>query len=274
MIYKEIPIKTDGSMESAKLKVYIQDTPGDTLRYKIKKRPMIFICPGGGYYKVSYREGEPLAMHFLGKGYHACVLEYSVAPARFPVHLFEVEDALKVVWDHADDWKVDTSKIFLHGASAGGHLAASYGVFYNDSWMKYHIKPAGILLSYPVITSDVRYGHMDSFYNLLGERFEELKDKMSLEHQVNDTTPPTFIWHTLTDETVPVENSLLMLQALKNAGISAELHVFPEGEHGLSLANYLVGRDDGSGVSKTCSEWINLADTWIKNQTKKENNNE
>lgn len=269
MIYQKIPIQVEGSADYARLEAYILDTPHDRL-LKIQKRPMIIICPGGGYEMTSYREGEPVAMHFLSKGYHACVLRYSVAPSLFPTQVLEVGQAMKMIHEHAGEWNVDVDKIVVQGASAGGHLAASYGIFWNQEFMSSKLqtkaealKPKGIMLSYPVITSDPRYAHMGSFENLLGDRLGQCADAMSLENQVTKTMPPCFIWHTATDKTVPVENSLLMTLALRRVEVPVELHIFPEGEHGLSLASPLVEREDGSGVQAECARWIDLADAWI-----------
>lgn len=269
MRYMEIPIQTEGSREYVKLEVYLLDTPMEKIR--MKKRPMILICPGGAYEKLSFREGEPIAVHFLNQGYHACVLRYSVAPARHPAPLLEIGSAMKLIHENAQEWQVDTDKIFVQGSSAGAHLAASLGVFWNRKWLnealhitKEQLRPAGMILSYPVITSQEGFLNLKSFENLLGERLEKLRDEMSLERQVTKDTPPCFIWHTLNDATVPVENSFLMVSALKKAGVPAELHVFPEGAHGLSLASPAVERADGSGVNEQCAQWIELADTWIR----------
>ena len=126
------------------------------------------------------------------------------------------------------------------------------------------LRPRGIMLSYPVITSDPEYAHMGSFENLLGEAYDTLADKVSVEKQVTEKMPPCFIWHTLDDDTVPVENSLMFTKALHGKGISAELHIFPEGVHGLSLASPVVEREDGSGVQSECARWIELADAWLE----------
>ena len=270
MICKEIPVKVDGSMDYARLQTYILDTPGESIGLKIKKRPLILICPGGGYYKTSYREGEPLAVYFMSKGYHACVLRYSVAPARFPVQIQEVEQALNIVKVHANEWNVDMGKIFIHGASAGGHLAASYAALLDEKWLSEPVRPAGLLLSYPVVTAEEPFGHQDSFRHLLGEHYDE-KVFLSIEKIVKETMPPTFIWHTEEDQTVPVENSLFLTEALQKIHVSVELHIFPKGEHGLSLANELVEREDGSGMQKECAGWVELASAWIAKQSKKEN---
>lgn len=270
MIYKEIEIHVEGSAKDTSLEAYILDTPHDR-NIKIQKRPLVLICPGGGYEMTSYREGEPVAMHFLSKGYHACVLRYSVAPSRFPTQVLEVGEAVKIIRAHAKEWNIDMDKIVVQGSSAGGHLAASYGIFWNQKFMSEKLgieaeklRPAGIMLSYPVITSDLEYAHRESFENLLGEQYEKCREEQSLENYVTETMPPTFLWHTMTDMTVPVENSVLMTMALHRAKVPAELHIFPEGEHGLSLASPLVERVDGSGVQAECAQWIELADAWLK----------
>lgn len=274
MFYKEIKIHTEGSMEDAKLEAYILDTPDEV---KIEKRPMIVICPGGAYELTSYREGEPLAMHFLSLGYHACVLRYSVAPVRFPVQLIELAGTMKFLHGKAKEWRIDEEHIFVQGSSAGGHLAGMLGAFWHRDFLAKAVdtenkmlKPAGIMLSYPVIGTDEEMGHLPSFQNLLGEKFEQMKGEVSLEKQVTEHMPPCYLWHTASDKTVPVENSLLMAMALKKAGIPVELHIYPDGEHGLSLASSTVERKDGSGVNKSCQSWVNLADVWIKNQLKGE----
>ncbi len=270
MIYREIKIRAEGSMQEALAAFYILDTPHDR-GLKIRRRPLILICPGGGYEQVSFREGEPVAMHFLSVGYHACVLRYSVAPAVFPAQVLEVGQTVRLIREHAEEWNIDADKLVIQGSSAGGHLAASYGIFWNQDFMTAklqtearELKPAGIMLSYPVITSDPRYAHMDSFCNLLGEKFGRLREAMSLERQVTQAMPPCFLWHTMADASVPVENSLLMAMALKRAQVPAELHIFPEGEHGLSLASPLVEREDGSGVQPQCARWTELADAWLE----------
>ncbi|EOS81774.1 hypothetical protein C817_00503 [Dorea sp. 5-2] len=270
MIYEEIPVRAEGSADYARLQVYIQDTPQDG-SVKRKKRPLILICPGGGYERTSYREGEPTALHFLSRGYHACVLRYSVAPVHFPTQLLEVGCAVRIIRENAEKWKVDTQRIVVQGSSAGGHLAACYGAFWNQELLKEDLdppaeewKPGGMLLSYPVITSDPGYAHKGSFENLLGEEYEALAEKVSVEKQVTKDMPPCFIWHTMDDDTVPVENSLLLTEALHREGIPSELHIFPEGEHGLSLASPVVERENGHGVQPECARWIELADAWLE----------
>lgn len=237
-----------------------------------RKRPVVLICPGGGYYKVSDREAEPIAMQFLARGYHAALLRYSVSPVRYPEALVQLADAVRYLRENRDRFGIDPDRIILQGSSAGGHLAASLGVFWKREFLSRlldtdseTLRPNGLILSYPVITSG-EFAHRDSFVNLLGEeaRKEEKLGEQSLELQVNPDTPPAFLWHTATDPTVPVENSLLFFQALHRHHVPAELHIYPVGGHGLALANEETKRDDGFGVQEQCQSWIDLAGEWMK----------
>lgn len=234
-----------------------------------QKRPCMVICPGGAYRFCSEREAEAVALHFLPEGYNVFVLNYSTAPHRYPTQVREVAAAMELIHSHADQWNCDPKNIALMGFSAGGHLAASYGVFWNrkDIFQTIgdakELKPAGLLLCYPVITSG-ELSHQESMHNLLGDRYDLLKEQMSLDKQVSKDTPPTFLWHTATDNSVPVENSILFFMALKQAGVPVEMHIYPCGEHGLALANFETSNKDGFGIQKECESWITLACDWME----------
>lgn len=239
----------------------------------IDRRPLVLLCPGGGYGRTSDREAEPIALQFLAMGYHAAVLRYSCAPARYPTALLELASAMALVREKAGEWRVDADKIVVQGCSAGGHLAASLGMFWSEDFLaeriglrktqQHLLRPNGMILCYPVITSG-EFAHKGSFENLLGEKLEMLAEKMSLENQVNDKTPKAFIWHTFEDGSVPVENSLLLVRALRRAAIPTEFHMYPKGAHGLALATHLTETSDGRAVQEECSTWVELADTWLK----------
>lgn len=270
MQYKEILIQVPGSAPGTKLTAYLLETPEEHIM--ITKRPVVILCPGGGYEFTSFREGEPLAMAFLSRGYHVCILDYSVAPARFPVALMELGTAVKILREHAEEWHIDTGKVIVQGSSAGGHLAGCLGVFWNQELLakklnvnKELLKPNGLILSYPVISAEDGVIHTGSFQHLLGEKFAGSKESLSLEKLVSEDVPPCFLWHTCEDTTVPAENSLLFAMALRKCGIPVELHIFEKGCHGLGTATPLSQRPDGGAVQKECECWIDMADVWIKN---------
>lgn len=267
MIYQEIPLKTEGSAAEAKLIVYIQNYSESML---IQERPMVVLCPGGGYGHLSDREAESMALRFLAMGAHAAVLKYSVAPAKFPVQLTELAMAVKIIREHAKEWHVIENKIVVQGCSAGGHLAASLGVFWTKDWLRdmagaksaAEIRPDGMILCYPVITSG-KFAHKGSFDVIAGED-EQLRETLSLESQVNPDTPKTFLWHTFEDNTVPVENSLLLVSALRKYRIPTEFHLYPKGQHGLALGTKQTASADGMHMQEECSTWIGLAEKWLE----------
>lgn len=268
MIHNTYPIQVEGSQPYARLVTYIQDY---AVEVGVDTRPFILVCPGGGYGYTSNRESEAMALQFLAMGYHAAVLRYSCAPAKYPTALLELASCVKLIREHAAEWHIDPEKLFVQGCSAGGHLAASYGMFWSEDFIaqaldvqdKENLRPNGMILCYPVITSG-EFAHRSSFANLLGEREAELGEKMSLEKQVNANTPRAFIWHTFEDGSVPVENSLLLVSALRKQGIPTEFHMYPRGGHGLGLANKLTATADGGAIQEECTSWINLAHTWVE----------
>lgn len=209
-----------------------------------RKRPAMVVCPGGGYANCSEREAEPIALQYVAADMAAFVLDYSVAEdAGFPRCVLEALTAIKTVRENAEEWNVDPDKIAICGFSAGGHLAASAGAFWNADFAAdvfgdcERCKPNAAVLCYPVISGGP-WAHRGSFKRLVGEdASRELLDRVSIEKQVTDAYPPSFLWHTASDGAVPVMNSLLMAQALAEKSILFELHVYPTGVHGLSLSD-------------------------------------
>lgn len=263
-------IQVEGSHPDTHLVLYLQENSPEIY---IKSRPMILICPGGGYRFTSDREADAMALKFLSMGYHAAILRYSVAPARFPTALLELASSVNLIRENAAAWNVEADKLYVLGCSAGGHLAASLGVMWDRDFVRQALglsdasllRPDGLILCYPVITSG-EFAHRGSFENLLGNKEAELLDEVSLEKHVTGNVPPCFIWHTFADATVPVENSLLFVSALRKAGIPTEFHMYPKGGHGLGLASKLTMHASGTGVQEECTSWINLVYTWIESR--------
>ena len=267
MICQEIPIEAPGYEEKATLTTYFLSYSEEMPASEI--RPLVLICPGGGYSWTSAREGEPLAARFMAMGFHAAVLWYSVSPSRYPVALLQLANAVRYLREHAGRYHIDPEGIIVQGCSAGGHLAASLGVFWNRPFLaeacqtdSLTLRPDALLLCYPVITSGP-FAHQDSFRQLLGDRYDDLVSEMSLENQVSADTPKTFLWHTATDGTVPVENSLMFFSALHGCGVSAEMHIYQEGRHGLSLCIPDTAGISGTEIQKECENWIDLAKNWL-----------
>lgn len=211
-----------------------------------KERPCVLVVPGGAYYIASPTEAGIVALDFYHKGYQTFVLTYTTnLLGTIPLKDQPMRDlarAVRIVRSRSNEYSIKPDCIATCGFSAGGHLTASEGVHYNDIEEKNPLysnvsaRPDAMLLCYPVITSGP-YTHEGSMQNLLGANptADELK-YMSLETQVTSQTPPSFLWQTVTDEVVPVENSYLFADACKKNGVSFAHHVFSQGPHGLSLA--------------------------------------
>ncbi len=265
MVHEKIKLSVSGSADYAAMYTYFLDLSPEI---PVKKRPTVVVCPGGAYAFTSDREAEPIALGLNAAGINAVVVRYSVAPARFPTALLEVATAVQYVREKGEAYGCDPEKIFVIGFSAGGHLAASYGNFWSRPFVaealgcaSETLRPNGQILSYPVISSGP-FAHHDSIKNLLGERYETEKENQSLENFVTKDTPPTFIWHTQTDDCVPVENSLLFVSALQKVGVKTEFHLFPEGGHGLSLCNPVTSNNPDQ-LMPHVAKWFNLAVEFI-----------
>ncbi|MBR5528142.1 MAG: alpha/beta hydrolase [Clostridia bacterium] len=254
-----------------------------TAEYKEKRRAMLVI-PGGGYGMVSEREAEPIARKFYANGYNTFTLYYSVTahgktPEKItdkktglPKPLLEASKAMAIIRRNAEKYNIDPDKIAIIGFSAGGHLASSLATMWHLDFVKENAgieygenKPNAAILSYPVITSDKEW-HEGSFRNLLNASpdFDSDKVTYSTEKQVSEKTCPCFLWHTASDASVPVENTLKMATALSAAKIPFEVHIFPEGSHGLSTAEPDVLGGNRSKQTDHVSAWVDYAVKWLE----------
>ncbi len=244
-----------------------------------KKRPAILICPGGAYQYTSDREAEAIALQFNAAGFHAFVLNYTVGSYgkfKYRTHgyrqpLLDLSRAMCIIRDNADAWNINPNKIAVSGFSAGGHLAASLGVHWNKPYIKNISgiteglnKPNALILAYPVISSE-EFAHQTSFKILFRDDQVDnnLMHEMSLEHHISKETPPSFIWHTVEDSTVPVENSMIFAMGLRKLNIPFELHIYPNGPHGLSLSTEETAAND-SQIEPHVASWMPLCIEWFK----------
>ena len=207
-------------------------------------RGMVIVCPGGGYSSVCFeREGERIATAYLAAGFHAAVVNYSVRPHVHPQALLELAQTLRLARQHAAQWRLDPHRVAVCGFSAGAHLAACLATLWNDPTYfspeeiaQRALRPDAAVLCYPVIAPlDGADGH--SFDNLIGsaDPHHPLRRELALHRRVTADTPPTFLFHTWEDEQVSVENSLLYAAALHAHRVTAEVHIFTRGQHGLDL---------------------------------------
>ena len=219
----------------------------------------VVILPGGGYSGCAPYEGEGYAQLFNTFGMDAFVVNYRVAPNRFPLPLLDSRRAVRFIRSKAEEFGIAKDKIIIIGSSAGGHLAALTSTYLEplegegvDDIDKEDYLPNGQILCYPVISSDESIANIGSFKNLLGDRYDE-KDSLSPDTLVSEKTPVAFIWHTASDQAVNVINSYRYAEALRNYSIPHELHVFPQGWHGLGLCQ----------SNPYVAEWTQLLRRWL-----------
>lgn len=226
-----------------------------------QRKQAVIICPGGAYKCLSDREAEPVGVRFMAYGINAFILRYNV-DVPFPTALYEVEAAFRYVKENADKYDIDPEKISIMGFSAGAHLAACYANFWKKMFVS-AVKPYKCVLSYPVI-SGISHPNEDSFNHLIGENasVEELT-AVSMEKNVSEDTPPTFIWHNADDDIVPVENTLEYCTALSRNKVPFECHIYPEGNHGVALADWTSSRFDYQ-VNEVCAQWAAEAIRFIQ----------
>ncbi|MEM1098226.1 MAG: alpha/beta hydrolase [Planctomycetota bacterium] len=221
----------------------------------------VLVLPGGGYRIHADHETEPVAEVFRTYGFHTAMLRYRLAPHhQHPAMLHDAQRAVRLI---RSDVRYGSGPVAVLGFSAGGHLAATVsthgdaGSDPEDPLLETcSARPDAAVLAYPVIMLNGPYAHGGSGNSLLGERDPDAFDpSLNLDRAVDPQTPPTFLWHTADDTGVPVQNSVHFAEACWRHGVSCELHVFPEGTHGLGLA-----------PGHPASVWSELAAVFLKQQ--------
>ncbi len=234
----------------------------------VMKRPAVLVCPGGGYSSCCPREGDPVAFQYMAQGYHTFVLQYSIREhAVFPNSLLDLCAAMKLIRENAEEFGVIEDQIAVLGFSAGGHLAASLGVYWNDpeimersGCLNGENKPNAMILLYPVISTSWME-NQQQLERIIGDNdWESTYKKLNLQTGVTKDTPQTFLCHTARDAGVPVKDSIYFATALLNAGVPCELHIFPNGDHGLSLGTPQVNVNGGD---KSFAQWVDLSVSWL-----------
>ena len=221
----------------------------------------IIVCPGGGYTHLAPHEGEPVARRLNQTGVTGFVLRYRRAPYKHPTPLLDAARAVRTVRARAKEWQLDPTRIGILGFSAGGHLAATISTKFDDGDAtaadpidRVSSRPDVAVLCYPVITFTEVSAHTGSRKNLLGDNPPaELVELLSSERHVTPRTPPTFLFHTMADPGVPVENSLLYAAALRANKVPYAMHIYEQGKHGVGLA-------EKDSVLRT---WPTLLANWL-----------
>ena len=227
-------------------------------------KTVVVVAPGGGYEHLALdHEGSQVAQWLNAHGVAAVVLKYRLGPVyHHPIELGDAQRAVRYVRSHADSLGVAPDHVGMLGFSAGGHLTATAGTMFDggnaaadDAVDRVSSRPDFLVLCYPVISMEQGTAHEGSVKFLLGDApTAEQRAAMSADEHVTAQTPPTFLWSTTDDAVVPVMNTVLFYQALVKNKVSAEVHIFPHGRHGLGLAQ----------TEPEVNAWPDLLYTWMR----------
>ena len=211
----------------------------------------VIMCPGGGYSRLAMdHEGHDMASWFCGQGITYVVLKYRMPNGHCEVPLSDAERAIRIVREHAGEWNIHPRKIGIMGASAGGHLASTLATHYSAA-----SRPDFQILLYPVISMTDQLTHLPSRCRMLGENIPEAEKKaLSLELHVTKETSSAFIVLAEDDQTVSPLNSLAYYTALLKHGVSAELHIYPQGGHSFGFCDSFIYKNLWTNE---LSQWLN-----------------
>ncbi len=228
----------------------------------------MIICPGGGYSRLAPHEGRDYARWLSSRGITCFVLKYRLGADhyRYPAPLQDIERSVRLVRSRAQEWNLDTSRVGVMGSSAGGHVASLAITHFDagnsnatDTVERQSSRPDIGILCYPVITMG-KFAHQGSKNNLIGANPpDSLVEETSTERRITHDSPPCFIWSTEEDKTVPIENTLEFSDALRQAGVPFELHIYQKGPHGQGLGSHEY--DPAKWLP-----WVAECERWLKEQ--------
>ncbi|MBO4979167.1 MAG: alpha/beta hydrolase [Clostridia bacterium] len=256
-----------------------EDSDGVTLTSYVpltraEKSDAMLVIPGGGYNHIcADREGESVAMAFAARGIHCFVLTYSLGEkAKFPRPLLEASLAMAYIHGHAEEYGIDPARIFVCGFSAGGHLAASLGTRWHTDEVNGAIdipfgsnRPCGMLLCYPVLSymPDIKQGTFEKVFGTSEPTREQIEFCSPDRNLSREHLPPAFLWQTANDPAVNIKNTLRMATALSEVGAPFEVHIFPNGPHGMALATDVTAPKP-MYANPRIAQWVDLAFSWMK----------
>ena len=229
----------------------------------------VVIMPGGGYRGRAPHEGRGYAEFLNEHGIAAFVCQYRVAPHRFPLPLLDARRAIRYVRYYSEKFGINKEKVYIMGSSAGGHLSAMTSTYREpiefeglDDIDRENPNPNGQILCYPVIKLLGKgIAHLGSGKNLLDDLQAEMGEELSPDLIADENTPKAFIWHTFNDGAVNVINSLDYAKRLRQMNVPVEMHIYPEGPHGLGLAP----------AYPHVADWAQRLIAWLKFYEEKEN---
>lgn len=268
---------------------------------KIRRRPLMIVCPGGGYLLRATKEQEPIVARFLGLGYHVIVLRYSVYfvgrpegmcatsevndASVYPGPLLELMKTVRWARVHADEYHIDQKRIYAVGFSAGGHLVGSLAERWGDADLLARIpgataedtKPAGVIMGYPMIGArEMLSRDSDKVPQQTSWQLPFIKQaifgcqqpdearlaEIDLREHVRSDMPRVFMWHTSADNVVHASDTAEFAARLVEHNVPCELHVFERGPHGMALADE-TSATSASDIDTRLAEWVPLAASWL-----------